>query len=1177
MAASITRIAVCQLEAHPALRNADRNFLGEPFCPDPSQPSLTDLSRYAIDVADARRACEKRYIEWSGNRIRLVLEWLSRLSPPPHIVVFAEGGIPPTELHFARDFAQAHDAVVFAGTHTFSLTKAAEKLYRSLGIRRSDLKRLEDQDGKLLNVLPIFSSRTSEFHLKTRPAVFELTDVVPAPVGTTPTIQCVDLQVRGMRLTILPLVCAEALQLHNTAGRPDLAVICAYNKSIEPFAPFIAQNTRNKIPVVFCNDGRFGQSAVLAQVDSRVETWWWAPPNEGRLPVGDGLLVVDVDLAARAPEVGVANPSSTLHLKSIAAVVGEHGLASPVRIADVLPEIASRHDQVVQAQLLRELLQQEAPTAIQRLKLQYLNTLVENDAATQDWWLTLKADCLLPQLPDLRILEGELAGACLSVLDETLQSGVIREDAAVGRLHKLAQRCRAAAATSIGRELSQTLHQQPAPLDRVDEAAHLRSLLDNKTVKLVVVSGLQGVGKRTLVDLALRQAGRAAERVLELASDATPEFLIAALFRIVGLPLPERYDYDLLDTSRFRERLQWGLILCVHNAEHLTSHGSWRDSNCPGLLLSLARGLSATGGKLILQSPRQLTIEGAAAGEVGRLPLRGLDPENAVALLDQQLRRVGLEPTGFNSDDRRSVVTVLGGHPGAIILASEFIASEGMRAVVTDLRDRKGIHASIVRLVMTKCEFTEEERLMLSVLNGIRVPIPAKLLDAVFDFPAVPVAMELWRASVVDRVKDDDIVISSLLRGFADIPPCRPNIFAKANDILCEYFAQSSLNGQGVENLRWATESRYHAALAGRFSFAPSIGPLADGVLGALIEKVRAHDYQGAKPLVDGLLQSHRTAEVCQEAAIVYARLGDAESALTLAKEAWAKDPHRVWVLTQVGNIALYLHRNEIAEDAVRIVKATGHDSPYLAVLEGRICMQREDRSGAIAAFRRGVAIAEVERRDAWPFLHLGRELIKNGEIDEAIDVLYRGETLEAERARRKRNALVAIRTQLAIAHIMAKDLTNAQRYLRLVLDEDAGNPEVARANVLFKAVAGAEDVATAIAEELDPNRARHRFERSQIHLYRGLFFLNTGNREKASEEFSLAHRADPQNVFVLLRWCETLIEIAGDLSADRQHEASRLCAEQAKSTADKVLEFDRDNSRARDLLEKIADQFSVL
>ena len=147
---------------------------------------------------------------------------------------------------------------------------------------------------------------------------------------------------------------------------------------------------------------------------------------------------------------------------------------------------------------------------------------------------------------------------------------------------------------------------------------------------------------------------------------------------------------------------------------------------------------------------------------------------------------------------------------------------------------------------------------------------------------------------------------------------------------------------------------------------------------------------------------------------------------------------------------------------------------------------------------------------------------------------------------------------------------------LDLVVSDDSGNPEVARVFAYYRAATGAKDVALKAISELNPDRARDRHERCQIHSFRGLFMLNIGHKERASEEFSMAHSEDPRNVFVMLRWANALVEIARDSKADREPEAAYLCAEQAKTVAEKVLEFDADNNEALRILETISDEFNV-
>lgn len=111
---------------------------------------------------------------------------------------------------------------------------------------------------------------------------------------------------------------------------------------------------------------------------------------------------------------------------------------------------------------------------------------------------------------------------------------------------------------------------------------------------------------------------------------------------------------------------------------------------------------------------------------------------------------------------------------------------------------------------------------------------------------------------------------------------------------------------------------------------------------------------------------------------------------------------------------------------------------------------------------------------------------------------------------------------------------------------------------------------------ELRPEKAKDRYGRCQVYLFRALIYLGIGNRERASVEFSKAHNEDPRNVFVLLRWAHTLRDLARESKRDEEHQAARICAEQAKDIADRIIGFDHSNDDARQLLEELSDEFDV-
>ena len=106
----------------------------------------------------------------------------------------------------------------------------------------------------------------------------------------------------------------------------------------------------------------------------------------------------------------------------------------------------------------------------------------------------------------------------------------------LGQLVKFQKKCQAAAGTNASLPAIQA---PPSTLlDRDHETRRLREIFDNRNLRLVIVSGLVRVGKRTVTGTALAQSGRTRVYVLELLEDSTPQFVIASLLRLVDLPLP---------------------------------------------------------------------------------------------------------------------------------------------------------------------------------------------------------------------------------------------------------------------------------------------------------------------------------------------------------------------------------------------------------------------------------------------------------------------------------------------------------------------------------------------------------------------------------------------------------------------------------------------------------------
>ncbi|HWN45532.1 MAG TPA: hypothetical protein VNW71_25130, partial [Thermoanaerobaculia bacterium] len=104
---------------------------------------------------------------------------------------------------------------------------------------------------------------------------------------------------------------------------------------------------------------------------------------------------------------------------------------------------------------------------------------------------------------------------------------------------------------------------------------------------------------------------------------------------------------------------------------------------------------------------------------------------------------------------------------------------------------------------------------------------------------------------------------------------------------------------------------------------------------------------------------------------------------------------------------------------------------------------------------------------------------------------------------------------------------------------------------------------------------AKNRYDRCQLHLLYGLFYLGVENPQAASREFARAHAADRSNVFVMMRWARTLYEIgvARHLESDEIYKAY---IKDCSSLVRKILQYDPDNKEGISLLQNIRRRFDM-
>lgn len=1181
------RIAVCQIETHPAFAAGDTRYLAEPFLSARDFPKLSELARYSVDLSGVQDECESRYLTWQNDRLNGILQWVSSLNPCPDILVFPEFSVPLASLSHLRGFAATHRSTVFAGTHLFDFRKKSLKTYKSLRLVPKRDKDLEAASYLGKSVLPVFSRKTAKMRAKVLRSIGELTEF-PSPTDEADESESIKITMRNRDLAILPLVCSEALQSMRFSGPADLVVILGYSNNVGAFEPTILRFTQNGIPVVFCNDGRYGGSGVFMELDNRPELWWWSPPHNGKMPAGDSVLVVDIAFPPIAPQRGVVNPHLPVRLGALASIVHDFdALSRGASVASTLQTIAAQTDSEIQHHLLGECLATEEPTRLQDAKLHYLQRCAQARSLTPEILQTLAHECVVAGIPDIKGLEAQLADMCGKATSTALDNDAIMEDNTLGRLAKFRRQCNTVAGGLGARKarpgpvIEPRSTGTPLMIDRLDELASFRRHLQDPAVPAITVIGLPGIGKSTLIAAALSQGGYVPLETLPLASDASPQFIISALARTVRYPLsPEALarPETVLDDSQFADRFPPHSILLVESTENLLTHGEWRVDQLRQVLMRLMDVFARKSGHIIFESSRHLDFGPDCAGKTAILRLKGVAEEFGSQILESSLRRLDLDPSGYPSQDRKTVSGCLGGHPAAIVLAADYISRHGFRVVLDDLQGKQKIHTEIVQHILKKLTLDENTRTALAMLDAIRAPISLGALHSIVSFNLAGIVLGLWRAALVERHSGDRFSLASVFRGFSGISGLPAETRTQTHRCAATFFAEQANSGDDVEQLRCAIEARYHASLCREPDLAPDIAPLTDGLLGALQRLVREKNFEAARPVADQLLAAAKTPEALRLAAEVYARLGLLDNALVLAKQAVSEDSKHLWILGRVGSLALHVHKDDIADEVVEIGKNSEAVDAHIHVLEGRILRRRGDISGSIECFERAVQASGLtpHRRDSWPHFYLGRAYLQRGYLDDAIDTLCAGEVVESSRHRR-RPLLTMIRSQLATAYLFTGDTENASRLIQLAEEEDAQHPDIVMASAFLKAATGAQVAPLEVIQALDPTSGKDRYARCHIHLYRALLLLRIPHRERAAQELAEAHREDGRNLFVLLVWAKTLLDHAVDLLGNGSHESASQYGQQAKQAAEKVLHFDRGNKRARDILERLSDRLSIL
>ncbi len=210
------RIALCQIECHPALQSGHISYLEEPFVPQTNGPSLSSLAAKGVNVDRLQDLCLEQYNSWALLRLEHLFDELASFDPKPDIIVFPEGSIQIEGLSLGTAYASKTGSMVLAGTHTPLSSSEAKQQYNRAGVKAKRVNQLKQKGTR--NVLALLYDGKVILTQKTVLSPFEHSEITK-PARDIPSLRASRMRCTHGNVSVLPIICAEGSTARSIPSR----------------------------------------------------------------------------------------------------------------------------------------------------------------------------------------------------------------------------------------------------------------------------------------------------------------------------------------------------------------------------------------------------------------------------------------------------------------------------------------------------------------------------------------------------------------------------------------------------------------------------------------------------------------------------------------------------------------------------------------------------------------------------------------------------------------------------------------------------------------------------------------------------------------------------------------------------------------------------------------------
>lgn len=572
-------------------------------------------------------------------------------------------------------------------------------------------------------------------------------------------------------------------------------------------------------------------------------------------------------------------------------------------------------------------------------------------------------------------------------------------------------------------------------LNRHNELGRIEAAIDDPDSFMILLSGFQGIGKRSLANEALTRFFSGSDHITLEITNGTDlvelAFKLNAYSRNAALK-EELSQEDLVQELKLSIETiaKEGRLLLLVNVHYWLNETGQPIAPLTTIIDIVRTIPDYLDRPIIASSTRRVSMDVSQGSGITSINVGGLSSDNIASLI--RLWHQITEGKSLSHEESKEIAKELHGHPISAKPASYLIGQFG----VTYLRDHPhqllNLRRDIARYLLTNIQLSERAELLLGSLAVIRSHIPATVLCT---------AMNLSDEDFHDAVKQASNIGVLLPDKVLQIHPMFQDYFWRltwdrqdykpiANSIaiaVLDYAQQHSIGS--VEFADHLPVAIRLFALAGEFDKAREIRSDFKGeLLDAAIEHYNRRQYDLAERYIDFVLDSdpnHFKATFYMSRILIrkeewskademldrmlnerpydygvrhaqgwrYLRSKDHDKALSIFATIIAEHNH-VASIRDSAECLYALNRNDDALKILQRAKNIESNNPFILDLESRILEEMGQFEEAFEAAK--LAVLRDPRR--WSFHHrLGRILVKQNKVQDSIEHFRRAKEFDPD------------------------------------------------------------------------------------------------------------------------------------------------------------------------------------